>query len=163
VKATERAPRPKNAAKGRIVKHFIGASVAPILLSAAPAAAESTVILPNGSRASSRGAAANLTGSVIVEPLYAANDHRSSTGGACVLRPGARYAGHPHPGGQILIVTAVIGWIQEQGGEKREIKAGDVIWTPPGTGTAPPLQFDEPYRHQQYGRRQERKVGGAGR
>jgi quercetin dioxygenase-like cupin family protein len=113
------------------VKHFIGASVAPILLSAAPAAAESTVILPNGSRASSRGAAANFTGSVIVEPLYAANDHTSSTGGHVFFAPGARSAWHPHPGGQILIVTSGTGWIQEQGGEKR-IKAGDVIWTPPG-------------------------------
>jgi gentisate 1,2-dioxygenase len=24
------------------------------------------------------------------------------------------------------------GWIQEEGGPKREIKEGDVIWTPPG-------------------------------
>jgi len=31
-----------------------------------------------------------------------------------------------------LIVTAGTGWIQQEGGEKQEIKPGDVIWIPPG-------------------------------
>jgi|SRR6266568_3209461 len=115
-----------------MMKQFIGASTALILLSAVPAAAESTVISPNGSRTSSRGAAANFTGAVIVEPLYAANDHTSSTGGHVIFAPGARSAWHSHPAGQILIVTSGTGWIQEEGGQKRQIKAGDVIWTPPG-------------------------------
>jgi quercetin dioxygenase-like cupin family protein len=115
-----------------MVKHFIGASVAFILLSVAPAVAESTVISPNGSRASSRGAAANFTGSVIVEPLYAPNQNTSSSGGHVIFAPGARSAWHTHPAGQILIVTSGTGWIQEESGQKREIKPGDVIWTPPG-------------------------------
>jgi mannose-6-phosphate isomerase-like protein (cupin superfamily) len=46
--------------------------------------------------------------------------------------PGARSAWHSHPGGQYLIVTSGTGWVQEEGGQKREIKPGDVIWTPPG-------------------------------
>ena len=25
-----------------------------------------------------------------------------------------------------------MGWAQEEGGQKREIKPGDVVWTPPG-------------------------------
>jgi quercetin dioxygenase-like cupin family protein len=29
-------------------------------------------------------------------------------------------------------VTAGTGWVQEVGGEKKVIKPGDVIWTPPG-------------------------------
>jgi quercetin dioxygenase-like cupin family protein len=29
-------------------------------------------------------------------------------------------------------VTSGTGWIQEWGGEKQQINAGDVIWTPPG-------------------------------
>jgi quercetin dioxygenase-like cupin family protein len=46
---------------------------------------------------------------------------------------GARSAWHSHPLGQTLIVTAGTGWIQEEGGgEKQEIRQGDVVWTPPG-------------------------------
>lgn len=29
-------------------------------------------------------------------------------------------------------MTFGTGWVQEEGGRKREIKPGDVIWTPPG-------------------------------
>jgi quercetin dioxygenase-like cupin family protein len=46
--------------------------------------------------------------------------------------PGARSNWHTHPAGQTLVVTAGTGWIQQEGGAKREIHAGDVIWTPPG-------------------------------
>ena len=35
-------------------------------------------------------------------------------------------AWHSHPAGQTLIVTAGNGWVQEWGGEKLEIKPGDV-------------------------------------
>ena len=48
------------------------------------------------------------------------------------FEPGARSAWHTHPAGQILIVTSGTGWVQEEGGEKREIKPGDVIWMPLG-------------------------------
>jgi 4-carboxymuconolactone decarboxylase len=34
--------------------------------------------------------------------------------------------------GQTLIVTTGAGWVQQEGGEKQEIKLGDVVWTPPG-------------------------------
>ena len=114
------------------MKRFIGAAVTLVLFGTAAAVAESTVISPNGSRPSSKGAAANFTGDVIVEPLYGANEHTSSTGGHVIFAPGARSAWHSHPAGQILIVTSGAGWIQEEGGQKREIKPGDIIWTPPG-------------------------------
>lgn len=55
-----------------------------------------------------------------------------STGGLVTFAPGARSAWHTHPGGQLIIVTSGTGWIQQEGGPKREIKPGDVIWTPPG-------------------------------
>jgi quercetin dioxygenase-like cupin family protein len=99
---------------------------------AAPAGAESIQISPNGSRPSVKGTAQYFTGSVMVDPLYAANDSTSSTGGLVMFEPGARSAWHTHPGGQYLIVTSGTGWVQEEGGRKREIKPGDVIWTPPG-------------------------------
>jgi quercetin dioxygenase-like cupin family protein len=34
--------------------------------------------------------------------------------------------------GQILIVTSGTGWVQEWGGEKQEIREGDVVRLPPG-------------------------------
>jgi quercetin dioxygenase-like cupin family protein len=114
------------------MKRLIGVLAALVLLGAAPVLAESTAISSNGSRTSFKGAAANFTGDVIVEPLYAANNHTSSSGGHVIFAPGARSAWHTHPAGQILIVTSGTGWVQEEGGQKREIKPGDVIWTPPG-------------------------------
>ena len=114
------------------MKHLIATAAAFGVLAAAPATAESTQISPNGSRPSAKGSAQYFTGSVIVDPLYAANDSTSSSGGLVTFEPGARSAWHTHPAGQVLIVTSGTGWVQEEGGQKREIKPGDVIWTPPG-------------------------------
>ena len=102
------------------------------ILGGTPAFSESTQISPNGTRESFTGPEEYFTGTAIVDPLFSANEHTLSTGGAVTFAPGARSAWHTHPAGQILIVTAGTGWVQEEGGEKREIKAGDVIWTPPG-------------------------------
>jgi quercetin dioxygenase-like cupin family protein len=102
------------------------------LLATGSAHAQTMEITPNGSRPSIKGAAEYFTGSVIVDPLFGANDHMRSTGGLVTFEPGARSAWHTHPAGQILIVTSGTGWIQEEGGVKREIKPGDAIWTPPG-------------------------------
>jgi quercetin dioxygenase-like cupin family protein len=115
------------------MKHIVIATATSLaLFAAAPATAESTQISPNGSRPSAKGAPQYFTGSVIVDPLYAANESTSSTGGLVTFEPGARSAWHTHPVGQHLIVTSGTGWVQEEGGRKREIEPGDVIWTPPG-------------------------------
>jgi quercetin dioxygenase-like cupin family protein len=114
------------------MKHFIPTAMALAMFAAAPAIAESTQISPNGSRPSAKGAAQYFTGSVIVDPLYAANESTSSAGALVTFEPGARSAWHTHPAGQYLIVTSGTGWVQEEGAQKREIKPGDVIWTPPG-------------------------------
>ena len=89
-------------------------------------------ITPNGSRPSVRGPEQNFTGSVVVQPLFAANEHTHASGGHVTFEPGARSAWHTHPAGQILIVTHGTGWTQEEGGRKHEIKPGDVVWCPPG-------------------------------
>jgi quercetin dioxygenase-like cupin family protein len=114
------------------MKHLIATAAALGVLAAAPASAESAQISLNGSRPSAKGSAQYFTGSVIVDPLYAANDSTSSSGGLVTFEPGARSAWHTHPAGQVLIVTSGTGWVQEEGGQEREIKPGDVIWTPPG-------------------------------
>ena len=48
------------------------------------------------------------------------------------FEPGARTHWHTHPLGQTLLVTAGSGRAQSWGGPLREIKAGDVVWIPPG-------------------------------
>jgi 4-carboxymuconolactone decarboxylase len=74
----------------------------------------------------------NFTGAVSVEPLLQANDPSRLAGARVTFAPGARTAWHSHPLGQTLIVTAGVGWVQQEGGEKQEIRPGDVVWTPPG-------------------------------
>jgi len=88
-------------------------------------------IKPNGSRPSGRGPAHNFTGSVVIDPLFDASAHTHATGGLITFEPGARTAWHTHPAGQTLIVTSGTGWVQESGGERRQIQPGDVIWIPP--------------------------------
>ncbi len=74
----------------------------------------------------------NLTGTVGVEPFLQPTAPSPLTGARVTFAPGARTAWHSHPLGQTLIVTAGAGWVQQEGGEKQEIKIGDVVWTPPG-------------------------------
>lgn len=73
-----------------------------------------------------------FTGQVRVEMLFDAQAPGRASGGRVTFEPGARTAWHVHPLGQVLIVTEGIGWVQEQGGPKREIRAGDVVRIGPG-------------------------------
>ncbi|WP_046869243.1 (R)-mandelonitrile lyase [Microvirga massiliensis] len=114
------------------MKQLIATAISLAVLGTVPALAESMVITPNGSRPSAKGASAQFTGSVILNSLYAPNDSMSSSGGHVTFEPGARSAWHTHPAGQVLIVTSGTGWVQEEGGRKREVRPGDVIWTSPG-------------------------------
>jgi quercetin dioxygenase-like cupin family protein len=98
---------------------------------AVPALAENAKIFANGSRPSVKGPEAYFTGSARVDPQYADPQSHVSVGHV-TFEPGARSAWHTHPAGQVLIVTSGMGWVQELNGQKREIKPGDVIWTPPG-------------------------------
>ncbi len=94
-----------------------------------------------GSSAASAGPAAYFTGSVQVESVFPANDDINASGGLVTFEPGSRSAWHTHPAGQHLIVTAGVGLTQEWGQPVQEIRAGDVIWCPPGVkhwhGAAP--------------------------
>ena len=85
-----------------------------------------------GSQATQQGPAEYFTGSVRVEPLFPASAPSRISSASVTFEPGARSAWHTHPLGQTLIVTAGTGWVQQEGGERQEIKPGNVIWTPPG-------------------------------
>ncbi|WP_426752937.1 (R)-mandelonitrile lyase [Myxococcus sp. Y35] len=86
----------------------------------------------NGSQPSSKGPAANFTGSVRVDPLFQPNAPARASGAYVTFEPGARTAWHTHPLGQTLIVTAGLGRVQLWGSAMEEIRPGDVVRIPPG-------------------------------
>jgi 4-carboxymuconolactone decarboxylase len=100
--------------------------------SAATQASKTISITRNSSQPPQMREVENFTGSVGVEPLMQATDPSRLAGARVIFAPGARTNWHTHPLGQTLIVTAGAGWVQQEGGEKQEIKVGDVVWTPPG-------------------------------
>lgn len=99
---------------------------------AEPAASGAIVITRNGSQASAPGSADYFTGRVRIDPLFQPQAPARTSAALVTFEPGARTAWHAHPLGQTLIVTAGRGWVQESGGERREIQPGDVVWIPPG-------------------------------
>lgn len=95
-------------------------------------AQESMTITRNGSLPSIKGPEQYFTGSARIELLFQPKAPSRTTVGSVTFEPRARSAWHSHPAGQLLIVTAGTGWIQQEGRPKQEIRPGDVIWTPPG-------------------------------
>jgi quercetin dioxygenase-like cupin family protein/acetyl esterase/lipase/phenylpyruvate tautomerase PptA (4-oxalocrotonate tautomerase family) len=85
-----------------------------------------------GSRKSNTGPADRFTGAVEIEVLFPERKPSRMIGGSVAFPPGARTAWHTHPLGQILIVTAGTGWVQQWGGAVQEIRVGDVVWIPAG-------------------------------
>jgi quercetin dioxygenase-like cupin family protein len=118
--------------EGMDMKQLMAAAISLALLGAAPATAQGIEVTPNGSLPSARGAAQTFTGSALITPLFSVTEHTHATGGHVTFEPGACTAWHTHPAGQTLIVTSGTGWVQEWGGQRREIKPGDVVWIPPG-------------------------------
>jgi 4-carboxymuconolactone decarboxylase len=102
------------------------------LLTARPTEAQTIVITRGGSRDVRSGPAESFTGGVRVEMLFEAVDPSHASGGSVAFEAGARTAWHSHPGGQILVVTAGNGRVQQWGGPIQEIQAGDVVRIPAG-------------------------------
>ena len=90
-------------------------------------------IMRSGSRPSGKGPEDWFTGTVRIDPLFAAEAPSRMAGNLVTFEPGARTAWHTHPLGQTLIVTHGCGWVQTEGGKKEEIKPGDVVWIPADT------------------------------
>jgi len=85
-----------------------------------------------GSQASAKGPTEYFTGSVRIDPLNAPPAPARVSCASVTFEPGARSAWHTHPLGQTLVVTSGCGWTQCAGGPIVEIRAGDVVWCPPG-------------------------------
>ena len=86
----------------------------------------------SGSIPSQAGPAEWFTGTVRLDPLFAASEPGRVSGASVTFEPGARSAWHTHPLGQALIVTAGCGIVQCEGEAARLIRPGDVVQCPPG-------------------------------
>lgn len=86
----------------------------------------------NGSRAINAGSSDFFTGRVQVEQLAKGSDPARVSAGKVTFEQGARSAWHTHPLGQVLIITEGCGAVQSWGQPLQVVRAGDVIWTPPG-------------------------------
>jgi quercetin dioxygenase-like cupin family protein len=86
----------------------------------------------NGTNPSTPGPADYFTGTVRLDTPFKAEAPGRAGGAIVTFEPGARTAWHTHPLGQIIIVTAGLGWAQHEGGPIEEIRPGDVVWFPPG-------------------------------
>jgi quercetin dioxygenase-like cupin family protein len=89
-------------------------------------------ITRGGSQASRTGPIENFTGAVRVDPLFPVREPGRVSAGSVTFEPGARTAWHTHPLGQTLIITSGFGWVRHEGGPIEEVRAGDVVWFPPG-------------------------------
>jgi quercetin dioxygenase-like cupin family protein len=85
-----------------------------------------------GSQPSTKGPSEWFTGTVRIDPLFAAPDPARAAGATVTFEPGARTAWHMHPLGQTLIVIAGFGRVQRWGGPVEEIRPGDVVSIAPG-------------------------------
>ena len=90
------------------------------------------IVTRSGAHPAAPGPAEYFTGTVRVQYLFPVADPSRVSAASVTFEPGARSAWHVHPAGQTLVVTSGTGWIQEEGGQKQVIRAGDIIWTPPG-------------------------------
>jgi quercetin dioxygenase-like cupin family protein len=112
------------------------ASLFPLAWAAVIAAADrpsaSQTVSIAGSQVAAKGPAEYFTGNVRIDPLFGAKDTAPFSGAYVTFEPAARSAWHTHPAGQHLIVTSGVGSTQEWGGPVVEIRAGDVVWCPPG-------------------------------
>lgn len=96
------------------------------------AGAQDLEITHADARTSARGPATAYTGVAIAEFMFLPTDTSELAMGEISFEPGARTSWHSHHAGQYLVITSGVGWVQARGEKKRLVKAGDVVWTPPG-------------------------------
>jgi len=85
-----------------------------------------------GSRPTRRAPQEYFTGTVLQDPIIAAEAPARIVATRVSFEPGARTAWHSHPLGQTLYFISGVGRVQRKGGPVREIRPGDVVWIPPG-------------------------------
>jgi len=85
----------------------------------------------NPKRPTNKGPAERFTGEVYVDPVARGPEPSRVQINSVHFTPGARSAWHSHGSGQTLWVTEGVGRVQTRGEAIVEIRAGDVVTTPP--------------------------------
>ena len=98
-----------------------------LLVAAASAQAQPATPFPRGEVARNVHHTGTVWLSTLVEP-----DSAFDAVALATFEPGARLNWHTHPGGQVLLVTEGEGYVQQEGGPVRTVRAGDVVRTRPG-------------------------------
>ncbi len=99
---------------------------------ASGAAADDITVTSAGASPSVAGPADYFTGTVRIDGGFQRPAPAKVGGATVTFEPGARTAWHTHPLGQTLIVTAGLGWVQQWGQPRQQIRPGDTVWIAPG-------------------------------
>ena len=86
----------------------------------------------NGTSPTAKAPEANFTGDVTISGYFEREAPSRLAGATVTFAPGSRTPWKVNPLGQTLIVTSGVGWAQRAGEEVVEVRAGDVVWCPPG-------------------------------
>ncbi|MDX3930098.1 MAG: cupin domain-containing protein [Shinella sp.] len=114
-------------------KTLLAAALSTVALADASAArADDIRVNPVGASPSVIADPKNFSGNVVVDLLLPSSIETPASSGLVSFAPGARTAWHSHPLGQMLIVTAGRGWVQQEGRARQEIRQGETVWIPAG-------------------------------
>ena len=86
----------------------------------------------NAPAGTQQGAAENFHGVAWVTLLTQPGNPTDCVVGDVTFEPGARNNWHSHPAGQILVVTAGMGYYQQQGQPAQLLRPGDAVSIAPG-------------------------------
>ncbi len=86
----------------------------------------------NGSGPTTKAPESSFTGDVRISGYFQREAPSRLAGATATFAPGARTPWKVNPCGQTLVVTSGVGWAQGEGEAIVEIRAGDVVWCPPG-------------------------------
>ncbi len=86
----------------------------------------------NGSLPTNKARETSFTGDVYISGYFQRAAPSRLAGATAIFTPGSRTPWKINPFGQTLIVISGVGWAQCEGEEIVEIRAGDIIWWPPG-------------------------------
>ena len=87
-------------------------------------------ITRSGTNPSNPGPDEWFTGTVRIDPMFAAEEPGRVSGAHVTFEPGARTAWHTHPKGQTIYIVSGEGRAQTEGEAVRKLIPGDVVWFP---------------------------------
>lgn len=89
-------------------------------------------IHPAGSLPTTKAPEQNFTGEVSISDYFERPAPSRLVSATVTFAPGARTPWKVNPLGQTLFVTSGVGWAQCEGEDIVELRAGDIVWCPPG-------------------------------